>query len=380
MKALLLMSTRGLFGAENAVLELTKQLPSYGFEPLIGILENSESMHVAFEEEAEKLGLSVTIFRCKGKFDIRTVFELRKYVKENKIILIHSHGYKSNFYSLLCSINTKIKRIATCHNWLGGGVKMRFYESLDKFLLKRFDKVVAVSDLLKEEIINSKISKEKVVVISNGIDIGRFGVLASGSRLRIKQALGIKESDKVMGTISRLSIEKGHDCLLKAFAKIALKFPDVKLVIVGDGPLLSSLRLQAASLKLGDKVIFTGIRNDIPEILGMMDIFVLPSLVEGMPMVLLEAMAAQKPIVATKVGAVPKLIEHNKTGLLIEPKDPDSIYASIAVLLQDKEKAKLVSLNAFERVKNEFSSSLMAQKYSAVYKEITNNHKRLNQW
>jgi len=380
MKVLLLVSTRGLFGAENVILELSKQLPLYEFEPHIGILENYRGLHYALEEEAKKNSLLVKIFHCKGKFDIRTVFEIRKYVRQNQIILIHSQGYKSNFYSLLSGSNTKIKRIATCHNWLGNGIKMKFYENLDKLLLNNFDKLIAVSDILRDEIIRNRIPKEKVMVINNGVDIEKFRLQAVGDepdatsyRLQVRKSLGIGEDEKVVGTVGRLSKEKGHIYLLEAVAKVISEFPAIKLLIVGDGPLKKALQATSSRLHLEDKVIFTGVRNDIPGILSIMDIFVLPSLKEGVPIALLEAMAAQKPIVATKVGAVPNLIEDKKMGLLIEPKDADAIANSIISLLKDEVMKKAIAINALEKVKNEFSSSIMAQRYSEVYKEILSN-------
>lgn len=376
MRVLNLISTIGFFGAEKAMIELSKQLKLSEYEPYLGLVSNSQNSYKDIVKAAKENSLKVEVFPCNSKLDLKTILRIKRYINNIGIDMVHSHGYKSNFYALLATTNMKIGRITTCHNWIANNVKMRFYEYLDKTLLNRFDRVVAVSDVLRDDILKSRITKEKVLVINNGVDVEKFR--AAGYTPQFKKSLGLKEDDWVIGTIGRLSTEKGHIYLLKAFVNIILKFPNVKLLIVGDGELKKSLELGVKSLRLENNVIFAGIRNDIPEIFSIMNIFILPSLIEGMPMVLLEAMAAQKPIIATKVGAVPKLIEHNKTGLLIEPKDTEGICASVGLLLIDKEKANSLSLNAFERAKNEFSSSIMAKKYLEVYEEVLKNNKWCN--
>jgi len=373
MKVLLLISTRGLFGAENVVLELLKQLPLYGLEPHIGILENSRRLYYPLEEEAKKNSLLVKIFPCKGKFDIRTVFEIRKFVRQNQITLIHSQGYKSNFFAFFATIFMNVKRITTCHTWYSVNTKMKFYEILDKILLRQFTKVVAVSDRLKDEIFKSGVPNNKIRVIDNGIDLSKFEKKESANYL--KEEFNLAPKDRILGVISRLAPDKGHIYLLKAVRKILNIFPDIKCLIIGDGPLYGELKGWVENLKLDYAVTFTGLRKDIPQLLNLIDIFVLPSLKEGMPIALLEAMAARKSIVATKVGAIPKIIEDKKTGLLIRPRDADAIAKSVILLLKNEEMSRLLANNAFEKVKNEFSSPIMAQNYLELYKEALNNRR-----
>jgi len=370
MKVLMLVSTRGFFGAENAVLELSKQLIAFKYEPHIGILENSLGHHRALEEHAQKNNLIVKVFRCNGKFDISTVFGIRKYLKANHISLIHSQGYKSNFYSFLSSLNTATKKITTCHNWLGKSAKMKFYKYLDKLLLNRFDKIVAVSDALKKEILESKIPSEKILVIDNGIDIDRFQPASGINGMR--KSLGIEDDEKTVGTVGRLIDEKGHEYLLKAAQEVLRNYPKAKFIIVGDGHLRSNLESIAKELRLERNVIFTGIRREIPAIIHAMDIFVMPSLNEGLPFAILEAMAARRPVIASNVGAIPKLIQDGHTGLLIEPADAAQLSDSIIKLLRDEKKADLLAGNAYEKVKKEFSAQKMAEKYVAAYDSIRN--------
>lgn len=368
MRILQLISSRGFFGAENVMIELSKALRAYECECYIGIIGHSNNLYKSILCEASKNGLKTEVFFCRSQFDIKTIMKIRKFIKENKMDIIHSHGYKSNFYGLLASLNLNINRITTCHNWIGNGRKMKLYEYIDKLLLRNFDKVIAISEELKNEILRSGIFK--VMIINNGIDIERFKLQATGHRLKIKEAFGIKENEKAIGTVGRLTVEKGHSYLIETFEKAVKEFPDTKLLIVGDGPLKESLESRAMSLGLKDNIIFTGIRNDIPELLSIMDIFVLPSLKEGMPMVLLEAMAARKAIIATKVGAVIKIIDDGVTGLLIKPTDVNSMCDCLTRLLKNTEKARLLSEKAYEKVKSEFSASKMAEQYFGEYRRL----------
>lgn len=383
MRVLHLISSGGFYGAERVVITLANEQKKQGLDVYIGVFKNFRNPHLEIVQNAQRYNLSTNIFDCKGKFDVRTISNIRSFLKENKINIINSHGYKSNFYALLSILKMDIKKITTCHNWLGDSLKIGFYKWLDKTLLNKFDKVVVVSDVLKEEVLKSGISEEKLKVIYNGTDINKFKLPNSNyqkqalnseeqmvnSKDKIRRKFGIKEDEKVVGTVGRLTEEKGHRYLVKAAEKVITEFPNIKFLIVGDGPLKDSLQSMAYSLQLENKVIFTGIRDDIPDILKIMDIFVMPSLKEGMPMALLEAMAAKKPVIAAKVGAIPKIIEDGYTGLLVDSGDERKLSNLIIELLRNEEKASFLAQNGCQKIKSKFSSKKMAEKYIKVYSE-----------
>ncbi len=278
---------------------------------------------------------------------------------------------------MAASLGMKISRVTTCHNWLGQGSKMKFYARLDKFFLNRFDEVIAVSDSVKQEILRNNISPEKVSTIYNGIDIDRFNNQEKACSIR--REFGINESCKVIGSVARLSKEKGHVCLLQSAEKILQKYPDVVFLIVGDGPLRQHLEIKSSEFAKrmhakGDSskapLIFARVRSDMPTIYSLMDIFALPSLTEGLPIALLEAMASQRPVVATEVGAVPKVIKHGRSGLLVQPSDVQALAKSIIELLENPQKGQYLAKNAHEVVKKRFSSQGMAEKYKQVYRKV----------
>ncbi len=377
IRVLHLISSSGFYGADNVLIELSKQLRHSFFSPVIGVFKNIHNPHLEVAEVARQHSLPVQIFPCKGKLDLKTVLLIRRFVDEQKINLIHTHGYKSNFYTAAAVPGKKVPMITTCHNWLGDDIKMKLYARLDKVFLNRFDKIIAVSDAVKQEILNHGISSEKLVTIYNGIDIKRFNNRINENNIRKK--LGIEDDCKVIGTVGRLSEEKGHIYFLKAAEKVLQKYPRVVFLIVGDGPLREYLEEKAC--RIADKLysqkvisqnpfIFTGVRNDISTIYSIMDIFVLPSLTEGLPMVLLEAMASRKTVVATDVGAVSSVFEHGRSGVLIEPGNVNNLSMEIMELLANPQKIQKMANHARQKVELEFSSKIMTEKYLDVYQDV----------
>lgn len=346
------------------LLEIAKELRKTDFMPIVGVIKNLYNPHLEIAAEAKRHDLSVEIFPCNGRLDLKTIFLLRRFLKEKGISIIHTHGYKSNLYALMASLGKDISLITTCHNWLGDDPKMRFYAGLDKFFLNRFDKVIAVSEILRQETLNHNVAPRKVLTINNGINIERFKNQKKTDSIR--KEFGIDKSYKVIGTVGRLSEEKGFIQLLNVAQKVFNKYPKTVFLIIGDGPLRKELQREYYS----PSIIFTGIRNDVPDLYRCMDIFVLPSLAEGLPMALLEAMASKLPVVATRVGAVPTVIVDKETGLLIEPGNEESIKVSLLHLLENSTLAKSMGQNGYNYVKQHFSSENMARDYLNIYREL----------
>jgi len=367
-KILHLISSGGLFGAENVLLSLSIELKKHNYETYIGLFNNLYNSHLELAKEARKNNLDVAIFPCRWRLDLRTILLIRRFIKEKNIDIVHCHGYKSNFYGLLSSLYLDVKLISTCHNWIGIGHKIRFYENLDKFVLNKFNKIIAVSSKIKKDVLISGIHPSKVSVIDNGVNIQKFNNPNDISYL--KKEFNIPEDYRIIGTISRLTNEKGHHYFLEVAEEILHKFPKLKFIIVGDGPLKNSLREESKNLNIEKNAIFLGYRKDIPEILELIDIFVLPSLNEGMPMVLLEAMASKKAIIASNIGAISKLVINKHTGILVKPGDVFSLTKAVEFLLINKEKAKIMSECAFKKVANEFSIQKTRKEYLKVYRDL----------
>ena len=366
VKILHLISSRGLYGAERVALDLCKSLKGYGCGTIIGVIRNSHNPHLEVAEEARKNAIDTVIFPCEGQLDVTLIFRIREYASKNQINLIHCHGYKSNFYGLLAN-KKGIPIVTTNHNWLTSHWKLRAYRRFDSFVIRYFSRVIAVSDGIKKEMLTYGVPEEKIRVIDNGIDITRFGDTMSPEA--VKEEFGLKKEVTIIGAIGNLGAEKGHVYLLQAAAGIVKNFESVKFFFIGDGPLRGYLENEATQLGIGDNVIFTGFRTDIPNLLSIMDIFVLPSVKEGLPMVLLEAMAAKKAVVATRVGAIPKVVD-NGNGILVEPGDAAGLQKAIVSLLTNEEKRRKYASAGYETVRMQFSSERMSSEYFDLYSEL----------
>jgi glycosyltransferase involved in cell wall biosynthesis len=243
------------------------------------------------------------------------------------------------------------------------------YCFLDSLWIRFFDRIVAVSNDVKKDMLKYKIPEKKIRVIDNGISLERFERLVETRKM--KTQLGFEEKTRVIGTVGSLVVEKGHIYLLEAARQILDVVQDLKFLIIGDGPLRMALEEKSEELGIKKNVIFMGRRENVQELLMAMDIFVLPSIKEGLPIALLEAMAAKRPVVATRVGAIPRVIGSKDIGVLVEPRDISGLRDALVSLIDDPERMDLLARRGFGRVSMDFSSDGMCKHYLELYEEIT---------
>jgi glycosyltransferase involved in cell wall biosynthesis len=364
-----LRSGAGFFGAENVVLEIAKGLRGSRYRPIIGLIQNVPSAMAELVDQAEAHGIECVTFACARQVDFTAIGAIREFVERNEVAILHPHGYRADVYALAAGRGSGVKRVATCHPWTERSYSRRgrFYAWLDQTLLPRFDHVVAVCDDVKNEILRKRIQASAVSVIENGIDLERFS--DRRTRQELRHELELPADRFLIGTIGRLVPEKGHHLLIQAAAALKEKHPDAYYVIAGDGPLLASMRELVAALGLADRFRFFGLCDRVPDLLRALDVFILPSVSEGLPMVILEAMAAHKPIIATSVGAIPGVLVHEQSGLLVDP-SPSSLALAISRLVQDPNLASHLGERAFERARNHYSSERMAQAYAEIFDRL----------
>jgi len=366
-KILQLRSSFGFFGAENVIAELAKELACSEYIPVIGVFNNKKNPPLELADFALKNNIEFQIFDCRVAVDLKTILSIRNFIKEKNITIVQTHGDIANIYVLLATLFKKIPLIATCHPWIKTSAKIKIYTIIDKLLLNRFNKIIAISAEVKREILDMGIPSEKVLLIDNGIDIGRFE--KRFDREKTRRQFGIPAQGKVICTVGRLSLEKGHATLIEAASKVIKNYPLAYFVIAGDGVLKNDLINESKKLGIGDHFIFTGMVDDIPALLSVSDIFVLPSLTEGLPMALLEAMAAKIPVIASRVGSIPEILTHNESGLLVPPANSQELEKSILALLNNRQKAGEMAENGYRTIVNRYSSKIMARKYLDIYAE-----------
>jgi len=362
-----LISSSGLLGAERVLLEIAEYSKRTGLEVGIGVFQNSQNPNLELAEVAKRQGLDVQVFPCNGRFDKKTIRMIKDYIDKSGVQILHSHNYKSNFYAWRALSNNNIQWVVTKHG-RRFGPKLLIYNFLDGFIVRHADRVITVSKEIARKARLAGIDSKKICLIENGVNLERFRNNIPPDSIR--ESLRIKKDAFVVGTVGALTEEKGHLYLLKAIPKVVQRFPEVIFLFVGDGRERPSLEITTSHLNIKDRVIFAGMRKDVPEILSILNVFVLPSLNEGLPMALLEAQAAQIPVVATRVGAIPDVLEDGVTGILIPPKDPQAIAEAITMILSNKNFASEIAQKGFERVRDNFSSEKMGSKYHSIYKEL----------
>jgi glycosyltransferase involved in cell wall biosynthesis len=231
--------------------------------------------------------------------------------------------------------------------------------------LRYFDHICPVSEAVASALERALIPRRKITVVQNGIDVEKFstGTPSLKDLARYKDKL-------IVGYVGRLVREKGLDVLLRAARGVVTQVPNAEFVFVGEGPEREALQVLANNLELHKHVSFLGPRSDLPDLYASFDIFVLPSLGEGMPLVVLEAMAAGRPVVATEVGAIPRVLRDGTLGLLVQPNDSGALKSALLELLQESEKRSFFGRAGFEAVRNSFSAMAMAQTYLTAYRHV----------
>lgn len=371
MNVLHLRSSGGFYGAEQVILNLARELNRLGCTNHVVCLNNTYNPHLELIEVATHAGVSAFAIDCRGLFDRVTIGRIREIVRTMNIDVVHCHDYKTRFFGLCALRGSRARKIATNHLWPKASLKGRLYETLDGLLLNGFDKVVAVSALIEDECRPFMLNERKLACIPNGIDPTPFVLQNREERRRgTRDELGLDANDLVIGNIARLSVEKDQATLLRAVKRLidGSQTRSIKMVVVGDGPEDRNLAELAAGLGIGDRCLFTGVRTDIPEILNCIDVYVQSSRREGLPMIILEAMAAAAAIVSTKAGAIPTVISDREEGRLVEIGDTEGMARVLEEVLSDAGERRRLGQRARHAVETRFSARAMASQYLSVYK------------
>jgi len=275
-------------------------------------------------------------------------------MREHRPDIVHVNGFKENLLGGIAARITGVRAIVRTHHgkgMIGSSVKHNIMERINGRYLS--DAAVAVSNDLKRYLVGFGLGEEKIAVIHNGID--RRPSLDSNKIESLRRDLKIGRGEKIVGTVGRLVPVKDHKTFIEAAKLILENEPCTGFMIVGDGPLRARLEQQAREAGIDSRVRFTGFRSDVHELLNIFDVFALTSIHEGIPMALLEAIAIGKPVVATSVGGVVEIVVDKRSGLLVEPENPQSFAGACIRVLRDGNLRESLSENAAATVKEKFT-------------------------
>ncbi len=327
-------------------------------------------MSTELAERALSLGIPSFLIETDNKFDLRSLRRFRDIIRENGVRIVCSHGFKADFYTYLVSKLTPVAKIGFVRGDTSENLKVRFYTMIDKAVIRRYGRVVTLSEAQKRKLVGLGVPEGRISVIFNAIDIDAIRKAASRE---IGDLPGEKEfvgSRRFIVTVGRLSPEKGHAVLLEAMPDILAAQPDLRLVMVGDGQERSRLEAGIRRLGLRESVLMPGFSRTAAYYMKKAEIVVNPSFSEGMPNVVLEARALKVPVVATDVGGVSEIMPKGQGGVLVPPGDPRSLAAAVARLAGDGDLARRAVEDGYGEFCRRFSVECQTASLLELYRSL----------
>jgi glycosyltransferase involved in cell wall biosynthesis len=382
-------------GAQEHIMYLCDLLEKKRFEVTIlsGIQTDDESDCM---DEVRKKSINLTLLpqltrEINPLLDLIVLYKMMVYMKRERFDIVHTNSSKAGIIGRLAAKLAGVPVIVhTAHGWAHhdymSSWRRRFYIMLERIAEKFSDKIVAVSELNVKKALNDKIGyPSKYCIIRSGIDLEKFSRLGIYPE-REKRKLSIDPQDKVVGSVTRFFDQKAPGDFIRMANEILKSNKKVSFLLVGDGPLKEKIEAMISEYKISEKVILTGFRSDIPELLSIMDIYVLTSLWEGLPRVLPQAMAMCIPIVATCVDGVPEAVKHGENGFLVPAKDYHALAEKTLQLIENPSLAKRMGEAGKKMVYPEFCVKEMVKKTEELYedlfklKSLTNSEKTSQEW
>lgn len=362
IKVLHITFDMGFGGTEQVIRQLISQLDPNQYQNYIACIDGRIG---ALGETLANQGITVHSHPRRPGLDFKLIGWLRQLIKHEGFQIVHCHQYSPYSYGWFAHWGTGAKLVFTEHGRFHPDRHRKKARWLNPLMARTTSHLVAISGATRDALVEYEyLPADRINVIYNGIK----GLEANPVRQQaLKAELGVKKSDRVIGTVARLDAVKNQPLMLKATRQLVDAGQPIKLLLVGDGPERQALEAQCLSLGLAEHVIFTGFQTEPGDYLSLMDVFLLPSFTEGTSMTLLEAMSLGIPTVATKVGGTPEIVVQGETGLLVPSDDLTAFRQAIEQLLNDDALFAQMSTAAKHRFETTFTAQAMAQQYEKLY-------------
>jgi glycosyltransferase involved in cell wall biosynthesis len=356
-----LSSSSGPGGAETVVASVASTLDASRYRSIVCLFRDGW-----LRDRCERLGLETHVLRMRGALDLGWFRRFTALLRERQVVLIHAHEFGANTWGTMAGRLARRSVVATVHGRSYYGDRGR--RRLAYRAVSRSAVMVAVSEDIRRFVVSATgVAGERIRVVHNGIEVPV--PVPAEIRQRTRTELGILESERVVTVVGSLYPVKGHRYLLEAAPPILQAHPATVFLIAGRGDMETALREQARSLGIEARVRFLGLRQDVPALLSIADVFVQPSLSEGLSIAILEAMSAGRAVVTSRVGGNPELVVDGQTGLLVEPADAGALATAVTRILADPAEARRLGDNGLARVKSRFTIEAMVREYEAIYAE-----------
>lgn len=367
----------GMGGAERLMIPILKNLNRENFEPRVCVLQVKDGNPVANSLRA--LGVPVDLLAVPYLRDITAIPRIRKYLKEVKADLVHTQLEFSDTLGNIASKLLRLPSVCTIHTMPSQEMdrKSRIHQEIETQSLRFFcDRVIAVSNEARSFYIKiSNLPSQKVVTIYNGIDLANFATNdLRRERINMRRELGIPLDANLLITVAVLRPLKGIQFMIQALPTILAETPNLYYLIVGSGSYQDTLVNEADKAGVKHRVVFAGIRNDIPQLLAASDIFVLPTLTEALPTVLAEAMGARLPIIASAVGGIPEMVTDGENGILVLPGISQELSNACIKLVFNAEMRNSMGNSGWKIVNEKFNIQGQVEKLEKLYLDLINDY------
>jgi glycosyltransferase involved in cell wall biosynthesis len=362
-----LTASRFYGGPERQMCGLARSLPPWYRSVFASFAE--DGCCAAFLEQVRRQGFEALAVQRDTPRLYAALRELTAHLQRIRPDILCCHGYKADVLGQFAARQVGVPVVAIARGWTWANLKVRFYEMLDRLCLRRMDRVVCVSQGQAAKVRRAGVADSKIVVIRNAIDTARFEQPDSWYRDRL-QVFFPRPPRRIIGAAGRLSPEKGFRILIEAARPLAERDPDLGFILFGEGPLRKQLERAIAAAGLNERFILAGFHADLDQYLPFLDLVVLPSFTEGLPNVVLEALAAAVPVVATAVGGTPELIEDGVNGYLVPPGEAKGLQKRMSDLLATP-KRKAMGLRGRLRVEERFSFPAQSRQYQQLFDRLS---------
>jgi glycosyltransferase involved in cell wall biosynthesis len=356
-------------GPDKTILNSPRFLSRAGYRMLCAYMHPpSDAGFAQLQRKAAVWQAPLLSIPDRGPWDWKVVGQLLHLCRREKVSIWHGHDYKSNLLGLVVRRFWPMRLVTTVHGWVHHTRRTPLYYRIDRFCLPRYERVVAVSPDLYDQCRGVGVPADQCLLIENGIDCTEF--CRRRTPEEAKAAQGLTPGRLVLGAVGRLSAEKGFDLLIRAADQLLKNGFDLELLIIGEGDERQRLQTLIDYLGRADRIRLVGYRADVRELYEAMDLYALSSLREGLPNVVLEAMAMEVPVAATRVAGVPRLIANGENGLLAEPGDLAGLTQALARLLADAPLRRRLSQAGRTTIETRYSFAARMDKIRAVYDDL----------
>jgi glycosyltransferase involved in cell wall biosynthesis len=353
-------------GPDKTILNSPRFLKDAGYRMLCAYLRDpADPGFGRLRAKAEERGAPLVAVDDNGPLDLGVVPRLLNLCRRERVSIWHGHDYKTNALGLLLNRFWPMRLVTTVHGWVHHTARTPLYYRLDRLCLPFYEKVICVSDDLYRLCREAGVPADRCETLENGVDLDDYR--RHRSVVEAKRRLDLPPDRLLIGAVGRLSAEKGFDLLIRAIHQLQRDGLAVDLVVVGEGDERPRLEALVAELALQDHVRLLGYRSDLPDWYEAMDVFALSSLREGLPNVLLEAMALETPVVATRIAGVPRLVSHDVNGLLVEPGSVEELTVAIGRLLRDPDLRDRLADAGRRTVEADYSFAVRMDKLRLLY-------------